>query len=273
MEKRWSLTKKIFLFSVVLFLSNFGYSQADLMINPKRVVFDDVRDRVAVVELFNRGKDTTTYNLSFVQVRMKEDGSFTNIIEPDPGQNFASPYLRYYPRRVVLAPNEIQTVKIQLVKTNELRPGEYRSHLDFRGIPENFNEKNEDSEVDEGGFKLNLTPIYGIAIPVIIKVGESSTKVAVENIELQENETLAFNLSRQGNMSVYGNIEVVFTSFGGGLETLVGRINGLAVYQPTKFREITLDLSGHEFQSGELTVRYFTQDNKEILAENSLRID
>ena len=56
-------------------------------------------------------------------------------MQPDSGQQFADKYLRFFPRRVTLAPNESQMVKLQMVKTNELQPGEYRSHLYFRAVP------------------------------------------------------------------------------------------------------------------------------------------
>lgn len=87
------------------------------------------------INLSNTGKDTATYRLSYNQIQMDDDGNFNTIEEPEKNQNFASLYLRYYPLTITLAPNESQIVKIQLIKTGELKDGEYRSHLYFRAVP------------------------------------------------------------------------------------------------------------------------------------------
>ncbi len=100
----------------------------------KRVVFEGSK-RSMDLNLANTGQDTATYSISIVQIRMKEDGGFETITEPDPGQLFADKNIRYFPRSVILGPNEAQVVKVQVTRTNELSPGEYRSHFYFRAVP------------------------------------------------------------------------------------------------------------------------------------------
>ena len=68
------------------------------------------------LNLANTGKDSATYAISLVQIRMNEDGGFENITEPDPGQNFADKNLRFFPRSVTLAPGEAQSIKVQTYK-------------------------------------------------------------------------------------------------------------------------------------------------------------
>jgi len=72
-------------------------AQGDLMLFPKRIIFEGSK-RSQEINLANSGKDTARYILSVVQIRMKEDGSFENITEPDPGQNFADKYFRIFQR-------------------------------------------------------------------------------------------------------------------------------------------------------------------------------
>src|ERR1700759_689889 len=91
-------------------------AQGDLLISPLRIVFEGSK-KSQEINLANVGKDTATYVVSIIDIRMKEDGSFEQITVPDSGQNFAGKYLRFFPRRVTLAPNEAQVVKIQLIKT------------------------------------------------------------------------------------------------------------------------------------------------------------
>src|SRR5580700_8466443 len=112
-----------------------AFGQGDLLISPLRVTFEGSK-KSQEINLANVGKDTATYIISVQDIKMNDDGSFEQITTPEPGQNFAGPYLRFFPRKVTLAPNEAQVVKIQLIKTNELQPGEYRSHLYFRAVPD-----------------------------------------------------------------------------------------------------------------------------------------
>src|SRR3954451_16837434 len=82
-----------------LFFSSSIIAQGNLLVTPKRLIFDATK-RSAELNLVNIGKDTATYLISFTQNRMKDDGSFENISSPDPGQNFADKNLRFFPRTV-----------------------------------------------------------------------------------------------------------------------------------------------------------------------------
>jgi hypothetical protein len=211
---------------------------------------------------------------------MKEDGSFEEITEPDPGQNFADKYLRFFPRSVTLAPNEAQVVKMQLTKTTLLEPGEYRSHVYFRSVPNERALGEEDNTKDSTGISVRLVPIFGITIPVIIRVGESNTRVNVTDLSFaMEEDTiprLKFTFVREGNMSVYGDIKVTHKSPGGEL-TEVGVVKGIAVYTPNTTRKFRMDLKnpdGVDFSKGSLEVVFSTQsDAKPVkLAETSLTL-
>ena len=109
-------------------------AQGNLLITPRRVVFDGTR-RVMELNLANTGIDTARYSISLLHYRMNENGTFTEITEPDPGQNFADKNIRFFPRSVTLGPNEAQSIRMQVVNQDKLSPGEYRSHVYFRSIP------------------------------------------------------------------------------------------------------------------------------------------
>src|ERR1700722_7793293 len=110
-------------------------AQGNLLLLPGRVIFEGAK-RYEELNLANTGKDTARYVISLMHIRMKEDGGFEEIDQPDSGERFADRYIRFFPHSVVLGPEESQVVKIQLTKINELLPGEYRSHLYFRAIPD-----------------------------------------------------------------------------------------------------------------------------------------
>jgi P pilus assembly chaperone PapD len=241
-------------------------AQGNLLINPRRVVFDGTK-RSQELNLVNTGKDTAKYNVSIVQYRMKEDGSFLEINTPEQGENFADKFIRFFPRTVTLAPNEAQVVKMQLIRTDQLKPGEYRSHVYFRAVPKQTALGTEEKQKDSTAIGVKLIPIFGITIPVIIRSGESTMKVALSDLKLDIiNDTiprLQFVFNRTGNMSVYGDILVEHIS-SLGIAKHVGSIKGIAVYTPNPVRKFQMDLDNKakvDYHSGSLKITYSAQSD------------
>ena len=254
-------------------------AQGNLLITPRRVVFDGAK-RVMELNLANTGQDTAKYNVSIIQYRMKEDGSFVEITQPDPGQNFADKNIRFFPRTVVLAPNEAQVVKMQVANTEKLAPGEYRSHVYFRAVPKQVALGEEVALRDSTTLSVKLVPIFGITIPVIIRVGESTTKVSLSDLKMEMvNDTinrLGITFNRTGNMSVYGDLKVMYVS-PAGISTQVGVVNGIAVYTPNSVRRFRMDLDNKakvDYHTGILRVTYSAQSDTrpEKFAEAELKL-
>ena len=253
-----------------VFQSKISHAQGDLLIYPKRVVFEGPI-RSQDLNLANTGKDTARYLLSVIQIRMKEDGSFESITEPDPGQNFADKYFRIFPRNVVLPPNEAQTVKVQLYNTGELIPGEYRSHLYVRAEAQKSPLGEVEPETDSTSLSIKLVAVFGISIPVIIRTGDNTTGITISDLSLEKTDkneaTIKFNCNRSGNMSAYGDFTVNYISPEG--KTIkVGSANGMAIYAPITKRIFNLPITplpGVDLQKGSLQVVYSygsTKDEK-----------
>jgi P pilus assembly chaperone PapD len=225
------------------------WAQGNLLITPRRVVFEGNK-RSMDLNLANIGDDTATYAISLIEIRMTENGGFESITEPDEGQKFASPFLRYFPRTVTLGPNEAQTVKIQVTRGGTLEPGEYRSHIYFRAVPkEKPLGEEEETVVDPSSIAVKLTPIFGITIPAIIRIGQASAGVTITDPELRfENDTiprLSIVFNRTGDYSVFGDIAVDHVTPQGNV-TRVGIANGVAVYTPNKQRKFEFSLINTE---------------------------
>ncbi|MFA7451221.1 MAG: hypothetical protein WCY79_06645 [Bacteroidales bacterium] len=258
-----SITKLAILFLLIASPTILA-AQGNLLVTPRRVVFDG-SSRVVDVNLANTGADTARYTISFIQYRMNEDGSFQEITEPDPGQNFADRYLRFFPRSVTLAPNEAQVIKIQVTNTNRLEPGEYRSHAYFRALPKVVALGEENQQTDTTQLSIQLTPIFGISIPVIVRVGTSNTTVAIEKAELKVdqdgNRFISFKFNREGNMSVYGDLLVTHIATNG-TETPIAAVNGVAVYTPGRVRNMNIPLPAEnipDISTGKLRITYSGQ--------------
>ena len=266
--------------SAMLLCTSGAMAQGNLLITPRRIVFEGAK-RVMELNLANTGLDTAKYNVSIIQYRMKEDGSFEEITQPDPGQNFADKNIRFFPRTVTLGPNEAQVVKMQVTNTDKLAPGEYRSHVYFRAVPKQVALGEEETLRDTTAVSIKLIPIFGITIPVIIRIGESTTKVTLSDLKMETvNDTinrLEITFNRTGNMSVYGDLKVMYVS-PTGRATVVGVVNGIAVYTPNSVRRFRMDLDKNakvDFHAGSLKVTYSAQsDTKpEKFAEAELKLN
>lgn len=273
----------VFFFLSIILLSIISSSsaiaQGNLLITPRRVVFEGTK-RTQDLNLANTGVDSAKYNVSIVNYKMLEDGSFKEITEAEAGQNFADKYLRFFPRTVTLAPNEAQLVKMQLIKTNELKPGEYRSHVYFRAVPKETALGTEAINKDSASIGVKLIPIFGITIPVIIRQGEPTTKVSLSELKMETvSDTiprLQFAFNRTGNMSVYGDIKVEHVS-PQSVVTPVGIVRGVAVYTPGEIRRFQMDLDKKakvDYRKGRLKITYTSQSDvkPEVLAVGELTL-
>lgn len=239
-------------------------AQGNLQIAPHRVVFEGSK-KIIDVNLVNTGQDSANYSISFLQYRMSEESSVEEITTPDPGQRFADKNIRFFPRSVLLGPGESQIVKLQLIKSEQLEPGEYRSHLYFRSLPTQKALGEEEPKKDTSNISIKITPIFGITIPVIIRVGESTTILNMTDLKLEKaadgTNKLNLTIHRIGNMSVIGDILMTYIA-PNGKETKIGLANGIVVYTPNALRRLKLDVenkSAVDLSKGSIHVTFLSQ--------------
>ncbi len=272
-------TKLFLLLIPILGLSLLSHAQGDLLITPTRVVFEGNKQK-SELNLVNIGKDTATYSVSFIQYSMTEDGGFKQIEKPDSGQMFADPYLRVFPRTVTLSPGESQTVMLDCRRKSDMVAGEYRSHLYFRA------EKNKKplgvEKTDTTQLKIQLIPVYGLSIPVIIRTGEVKVTSTISDLKLETLQdtvhNLKFSINRSGNLSAYGDIIVQFIPTTGKAFD-IGKIKGIGVYTTTNKRNVTMRLnsiSNNALKNGKIKLQFIsndaTQKTPTVFAESELEI-
>jgi len=253
-------------------------AQGDLLITPRRVVFEGSKQSQELT-LANTGQDTARYNVSFVQYRMTDSGAFELIEAPDSGQYFADKYLRFFPRSVTLAPNEAQVVRMQFRKLPDMQNGEYRSHVYFRAVPKET-ALGDEKLADTAAIGIRLIPIFGITIPIIIRVGELNLNVELTEISLDTKSDTIPNLTvtfdRSGDKSVYGDMTVTWVPDKG--EPIeVGVVRGIAVYTPNKTRRFNMQLrkiAGVDYTRGKLVIKYQAPNDlkPEVYAEGELAL-
>src|SRR5690606_35969004 len=99
----------LLLFATCFYCIN-SNGQGNLLIFPKRIVFEGTRDRVKTLTLHNSGRDTVNYRIAYQEMQMNPSGDLIRLTDTTPSYS-AARYLRIYPRRVTLAPGESQVVK------------------------------------------------------------------------------------------------------------------------------------------------------------------
>jgi len=215
----------------------------DLLVSPVRVVFEG-RDRVAEITLVNKGEKETKYRVSVENRRMKRDGSFEIIDQPEDGVRTAEKLFRYAPRRIVLAPNAPQTLRVVLRKPADLEEGEYRSHLQFAAVPEDAGTNSiEQGAEGTDDISIRLTPIYGVTIPIIVRHGAVEADAMITQANVAEgnggNVDVSFVWKREGTMSLYGDFKI----FAGDDDSPIAEAKGLALYTPNIERLVKMVIS------------------------------
>jgi len=255
-------------------------AQGDLLVTPSRIVFEGNKQKEQL-NLLNMGQDTATYSISFVQRSMKEDGSFVTIEKPDSGQFFADSYLRVFPRQVTLAPREPQVVLVQYRRKADMAAGEYRSHLYFRSeknyTPLGMGKSGKDTKL----VNVQLIPIFGVSIPIIIRTGEVSVSATLSNLELLPlqgaTQNIKLTINRTGSISTYGDITVTYIPVQG-KPILIGTVAGVGVYTNLSKRNMVVKLTTSpalKGWKGKLKVQYTAKGDRKpyVYAESELVIN
>ncbi len=230
------------------------------LIFPKRVVFAG-RTRSAEVTLVNRGNRPLTYRVELVERRMTPAGALVELDAPPADERSARALLRYAPRQVVVPPESSQKIRLLLRKPADLAVGEYRSHLLCRALPSTDSDFDLESLEDDKSVAVQLTTLPAVSIPVIVRHGELSASVHLSDVVLDTgpDPELSFRLAREGQASVYGDLNASWIPRVDGSETVVVRVKGVAVYATlpaVKLRFALRPPIGTRFADGRLRLSF-----------------
>lgn len=239
---------KLLAFTLLCFASvqSVAHAGSNLLITPTRVVFEE-RTRTSQVTLMNNGTETGNYRISFINQNMTEDGKFEPVADGEEGK-FSNSMVRYSPRQITLPPGQSQVVRLMLRKPKDLESGEYRSHMLFQSLPKPNKSNIETTSEKQDAITVEIIPIVGISIPVIVRKGDTSSKLTLSDPKIikgnKENPTprLSVAMHREGNGSIYGDFRVTHTQKNG-LPTVIGLSNGVAIYTPNTLRQYEIPLT------------------------------
>jgi hypothetical protein len=265
------LTKAVvaaaFIAAPVLPLSEADAGVGDLLVAPTRLVLNGGRS--AEVILNNIGEEPATYRISAEFRRMNADGSLEEVPNPTAAEKAAADMLIFAPRRITLAPHEPQSIRIAARPPAGLPDGEYRVHLLFRAIPPATPVTQVAAEPAKG-VSFKLTPVYGVTIPVIVRLGNLSVQAGISNVHLEKHDgkpAVALELSRTGTRSTFGEIRVLKA----GVKDPIALSRAVAVYTEINERAVVVPVndSYKGDLAGPVTVEYVEtfDDGSKTIAE------
>ena len=239
----------------------------DLLVAPTRIILDGRRGTEIVLN--NVGDEPATYRISVEFRRMTPDGQLADVKEPTAQEKAAADMIVYAPRRVTLAPHEPQSIRIAARPPQGLPDGEYRVHLLFRAIPQPTPVVAASAEAPKG-LHLQLIPIYGVTIPVIVRLGNLQATAAIANVDLEKKDgkpMIGLELDRSGGRSTFGEVRV----YKPGVKDPIGVQRAVAVYTELNSRHVSIPIDENYKGpvEGPVTVQYFEtfEDGNEKVAE------
>jgi len=239
----------------------------DLLVAPTRIVLDGRKG--AEVILNNIGEEPATYRVSVEFRRMTEKGELVDVTTPTDADKKAEDMIVYAPRKVTLAPREPQAIRIVARAPQGLPDGEYRVHMLFRAIPPATPVVQTPGEQPKG-VQFKLTPVYGVTIPVIVRLGNLQASAGIANVQLEKKDgapAIGLDLTRQGTRSTYGEVRVLKA----GYKDPIALMKGVAIYTEVGKRHVSLLLpeSSKAAASGQVTVEYLEtfDDGTHLLAQ------
>ena len=233
-----------------------AHAAGDLLIAPTRVILDGRRGTEVILN--NIGDEEATYRITLELRRMNDQGRLddVDVVAANDKEKAVLDVIRYAPRRVTLPPNQPQSIRIGLQAIDALPDGEYRAHMLFRAIPKT---PPADGSADTANsLRIQLIPIYGISIPVIVRKGNLQGTAALTNVRLgkdNEGPTLEFDMARQGDKSIFGEIHVTKP----GVSEPISVAKGIAIYPEIASRIVSLPLSPEVAakMQGEVVISYY----------------
>lgn len=239
----------------------------DLLVAPTRIVLDGRKGTEIVLN--NVGDAPATYRISVEFRRMTPDGNLVEVPDPTAQEKAAADMIVYAPHRVTLAPHEPQSIRIAARPPAGLPDGEYRVHLLFRAVP-------PPTPVTPGsgqpvkGLHLQLVPIYGVTIPVIVRLGNLEATAGISNVEVERKdgkEDIGLDLSRAGSRSTFGEVLVLKP----GVKDPIAIEKSVAVYTELGKRHVSIPVDDNYkgALSGPVTVQYLEtyEDGNQKIAE------
>ena len=255
------------LFALVLVLAMFSpLAYGDMLVSPIRGLLQQPGESMSFV-LRNPTNGSRSYRLEWGEYAQNESGVGALIphgaVVP---HGRASPHLRVTPRQITVPPNSNQTVRVSFQPQPGLAPGEYRSHLVFRVIPE-VSAPAATQTIGGGnpqGAALVVDMQLSVSVPVVVRHQLSGlAQVKIDALTPKaptkpgEGAALALTLLHQGPSSSFGRVVVEHLRDQASPPSRIGLIQNISVFPDVGRRSLIIPLAPEaNLSSGLLRISY-----------------
>ena len=217
----------------------FGVAHANISLSPYYLELSDITGRTGQVRFTNTSSSTKTYDIGLVNFKQEPDGTYTPINEPQAGNPFADSYLEWAPHQATLGPGQSQVVRVRRRGMAVAPDGEYVSHMLIRELPDSVDMYGTYAD-DARGLTINLRPLYGVSIPVMIVRGRLWADARLGNVKayIRDGQPMAsVTVSRTGTRSFFG------TLVGKDGRRELGRLANFRIFMTTPQRVLEIPLT------------------------------
>ncbi len=258
---------------------------ANINITPRRVVFDGTK-RTEAVYVFNQGTAPVTVDVGLVDNVMLRNGEIVppeKLAKRDAADQAAGARLQSArefilasPSRLTLPPGKGRTIRLRAAAPDGVTVSEWRTHLTVTTVPTADAGLTAEAAAGlrTGELAFKIQSVFGISIPLILRSGTVDAAAAISDLklgmidapvgpagEVRQVQALTFDLTRTGNGSIFGNLEV--KSQHKKQNEIIGYVRGLAVYPEIDSRRVAIPLMRVP-QSGETVSVTFISDDPQL---------
>lgn len=224
------------------------------MISPTRILVNQ-DSRSATMMLRNTSDGPRTYRLSWEDKRATETGSYTEINDGEEWPS-AQEIIRFSPRQITVGPGENQTVRFSFRPPADLSPGEYRSHLLLKVIPdvsEPTSTLGMESPAENVGVQVFMQMSFSIPVVARYNTGIPEVSIgAVKAVPVENGKRLGLELTfnRTGDSSSFGTVTVEMQRDATSQVEQIGQYKELSIFRELDSRTITVPLRDSSIPKG-----------------------
>lgn len=249
--------------------------KASMILYPTRAVLES-GERVINVNLLNRGNASGAYRVQLVDSEMIPKGNVRLVEDGRVTAQSLLKFTRFSPRKTQLLPGDSQNIRILVRAPKNLPDGEYFGHLKVLMTSSNVESDEKQLEAEDRGedkgFSLSIKQRSAVAVPIIYRHGKTWAKLEfTAPIIDKQAKTISFDMHRDGNQSVMGDIVADYIMPSGEVVNILND-RGKPVYANVDVRHYQsalgsddVDIKTVNFSGGKIRLRYVDNENPKII--------
>jgi hypothetical protein len=205
---------------ILLTIATFNVNAISLTSN--RIYLDN-NNRVASFIVLNRSLTAEECRLSFRYFEFDNAAVMGKELTDTLPSNNTSKTVKFSPRRFSIAAGKSQAIRLSLRRSADTDKAEYHSYLSVscgKISPPTPN-------------LVNVAPRLVHNVPIVARTAKLNAQASFTNVKLLDNGKVSFRLNREGNRSIYGDLEVLNKRTG----KKVNGLKSISIYTQSSYRD------------------------------------